>query len=286
MHNSKALFQEFLKEIASNENIEELRSIAYLVFENLFGLSKTDILADRQVTVTADAINSLALIAQRIKKEEPIQYILGIAEFLGRRFFVDNNVLIPRPETEELVMLIKQHIVAKNNTDVTRIMDIGTGSGCIPITLALEIKQTNVFASDVSEGALAIAKKNATTLKANVTFFKHDILGDEIPEQNLDVVVSNPPYITLQEKTSMMANVLDFEPHLALFVPNDDPLLFYKAIGLKAKKALKPNGILFVEINMQYGKAVANLFSDFGYTDIGIFKDISGKERIVRGISQ
>jgi release factor glutamine methyltransferase len=284
MHNSKVLFQEFLKKITSTGNIEELRSIAYLVFENLFGFTKIDILTNRRIDVTDYAVDQLARIAQRIATHEPIQYILGEAEFFNRKFFIDTNVLIPRPETEELVMLVKQQVKAKKSKDAVRVMDIGTGSGCIPITLALEISDIKVFATDISDGALAIARKNATTLNANVTFFRSDILLDEIPEQNLDVIVSNPPYIALREKSFMMANVVEFEPHLALFVPDNDPLLFYKAIGLKSKKALKPNGLLFVEINEQFGKSVGDLFLNYGYTDINIIKDISGKERIVSGI--
>jgi release factor glutamine methyltransferase len=286
MHNSKVLFQEFLQQIAPSGDIEELRGVAYLVFEKLFALDITGILANRQVEATPEHVQKLAAIAQRITKQEPIQYILSEVEFLGRKFFVDTNVLIPRPETEELVILVKQQFQEKQINDLIRVMDIGTGSGCIPISLALEVRNSKVFATDISEGALTVAKKNATTLKADVVFLKHDILNTEIPEKNLDVVVSNPPYITHKEKSSMMANVVDFEPHMALFVPDDDPLLFYKAIGLKSRSALKPNGMLFVEINAQYGKAVAELFLGYGYTNISVIKDISGKERIVSGISR
>jgi release factor glutamine methyltransferase len=281
MHNSKALFHDFLKQLPSDENVEDMQSIALLVFDHLFGLSRTDVLADRQVEVTIEHRQKLDLIAQQITQHKPIQYILGEADFLGRTFFVNANVLIPRPETEELVMLIREKALLKKNREIIRILDIGTGSGCIPISLALESSNAEVFASDISDAALTVAKKNARHLNANVVFIKNDIIHQEIPFDNLDVVVSNPPYITLKEKSQMMKNVVDFEPHLALFVPDCDPLLFYKAISLKSKKALKPLGMLFVEINAQYGKAVAGIFSEDGYSDISIFKDISGKDRIV-----
>jgi release factor glutamine methyltransferase len=285
MHNSKALFQEFLDQISSKENKEETRSMAFMVFENLLGLSKTDVLANRAIEVTSKQSQSLVDISQRIKQQEPIQYILGEADFLGRKFIVDGSVLIPRPETEELVVLITNDLRSKKLNRQFRILDIGTGSGCIPITLALELS-AEVFAYDISEAALDLAHRNAKSLKANVSFSKHDILKEEIKQHDLDVIVSNPPYITLREKSAMMKNVVGYEPHLALFVPDDDPLLFYKVIAAKSKKALKSQGYLYVEINEQYAKHVADLFASFGYQDISIFKDLSGKNRIVRCIQE
>jgi release factor glutamine methyltransferase len=281
MNKSKALFQEFLDQISSKEDMNENRSVAYLVFKKLFNLSQTDILADREVELTTQQKEKLNAIIERIKQHEPIQYILGEAEFLGRKFLVDSSVLIPRPETEELVLLVKKKLQSKKSETNVRIVDVGTGSGCIPISLALEIPSSEVFALDVSEKALQTAKQNAKTLDADVTFLKCDILLQEIPLQLLDVVVSNPPYVTMKEKSDMMKNVVEYEPHVALFVPDNDPLLFYKAIAIKAKHVLRADGILLVEINEQYGQSVADLFSLNGYKDISIFKDLSGKERIV-----
>ena len=181
-------------------------------------------------------------------------------------------------------MLIKKEFANKKQQEKKRIVDIGTGSGCIAISLAFEIQHAEVFATDVSEAALSVARKNATELKANVNFIRHDILQDEFSISDIDVVVSNPPYIALVEKSSMTKNVTDFEPHLALFVSDDDPLLFYKVIAEKASAALAKHGALYTEINERFGKEVANVFADRGYHDIQIIKDLSGKERIVKGV--
>ncbi len=219
---------------------------------------------------------------QQVNSHKPIQYILGECEFYGRTFAVSDHVLIPRPETEELVREVIHY--CKQQKRRLRIIDIGTGSGCIPITLALESKDTEVYATDVSEDALTVAKLNAQSLQAPVKFFLHDILKDDLLIDNIDVVVSNPPYITYREKDSMKENVLQFEPHLALFVPDDDPLLFYKAIVTKSKKVLNDGGLLAVEINERFGDHVATLFSDMEFTSVERIKDIFGKERIVKGL--
>ncbi len=281
MNNSKVLFQEFLKQITLKDAHEENSSVAYLVFEHLFGLSRTDILSEKTIVETKTNRQKLHEIIQRINKNEPIQYILGQSEFYGRTFKVNHAVLIPRPETEELVRLIKDETYLKK--EVT-ILDIGTGSGSISIILALEIPHAKIFATDISETALQVAKYNAASLHASVSLMKHDILNDEISNEGFDVIVSNPPYITLQEKSTMMKNVIDHEPHLALFVPDKEPLLFYEAIVSKAKHALKKNGLLAVEINEQYGEAIKQLYLAHGFIDVNIIKDLSGKDRIVKGI--
>jgi release factor glutamine methyltransferase len=213
MNNSKTLFQDFLSQITLNEDKAEIISMAHLVFDRVLGISKTDLLSQKQIPATANDLEKLDSIVKRINQHEPIQYILGEADFFGRRFRVNASVLIPRPETEELVREVKifSHPTAA-------ILDIGTGSGCIPITLALEISGAKVSATDVSDKALVVAKENAKNLKAEVHFLQHNILTEEIPFRNLDIVVSNPPYIALSEKESMAPNVKDFEPHLALFV--------------------------------------------------------------------
>lgn len=216
---------------------------------------------------------------ERLKTGEPIQYILGHGPFYGREFKVTPATLIPRNETEELVHLI----IKENHSQNLRILDIGTGSGCIPITLALEIKNPVVFGVDVSEDALDIATLNAKNLHAAVTFSRCDILK-EVPEiQELDILVSNPPYIPFEEKEKIHRNVLDFEPHLALFVENEDPLIFYKKIAHIGKNLLKPSGKIYFEINERYGSHVADLLSDSGYKKVRIMQDLNGKDRMISG---
>lgn len=280
MKNSKTLFDDFIKQITLNESADEISSIAYLVFENLLGLNRTEILSGKYAEVTDEKIASLLNIVKRINKHEPIQYILEEADFFGRKFFVNNSVLIPRPETEELVRLMIDQCQGKRNL---KILDIGTGSGCIPVTLALEIPNSRVYATDVSKDALNVARKNAKKNKARVTFIHHDILKDDIPAQDLDMVLSNPPYITKREMHDMKANVIAFEPHLALFVPDDSPLLFYRTIVSKSTNVLKNGGMLAVEINEKYGLQVADLFSGAGFKEIQMIRDLSGKNRIVIG---
>lgn len=281
MKNSKTLFNDFVKQITLNESAEEISSIAYLVFENVLRLTRTEIFSGKNIEASqADQVRLLK-IANRINQHEPIQYVLGEADFFRRKFFVSNAVLIPRPETEELVRLIIDHSERKNGL---RILDIGTGSGCIPITLSLEIAGAEVYATDVSTEALTVAERNAKQNNARVKFIHHDILKDSIPVEGLDVIVSNPPYIAKSEMQEMRSNVVDFEPHLALFVPNDDPLLFYKAIVSKSRSALNRSGMLAFEINEKHGKEVADLFSASGFKDVKIHKDLSGKDRMVTGI--
>lgn len=281
MINSKLLFNDFVSQITFEEDRDEVRAVAYLVFENLFSLTKTEILGEKSILLSDLNLSKLKEVSDRLNKFEPIQYILGEAEFFGRKFKVNSNVLIPRPETEELVFEII-HSTGKIQAEI-RILDIGTGSGCIPITLALEISKSNVYATDISDGAIKVARSNAETLKANISFLRHNILTEKIPINNLDVVVSNPPYVLQQEQTHMKDNVISYEPHLALFVPENDALIFYKAIAAKAKTVLKPDGLCIVEINERFGKEVAEVFSKNSFSDIKIKKDLNGKERIVSG---
>jgi release factor glutamine methyltransferase len=279
MNNSKTLFQDFLSQITLNEDKAEIISLAHLVFDRVLGISKTDLLSQKHIQATTNDLEKLDTIVKRINQHEPIQYILGEADFFGRRFKVNASVLIPRPETEELVREVKNF-----SHPAAVILDIGTGSGCIPITLALEISGAKVSATDVSDKALMVAKENAKNLGAAVHFLQHNILTEEIPFRDLDIVVSNPPYIALSEKESMAPNVKDFEPHLALFVSENDPLLFYRVIAAKAQAALKSGGLLCVEINERFGERVKELFQDEGFGEVTVIRDLSGKERIVRGI--
>ena len=297
--NSKTLFDQIVSRVALMETKEEVRNIAFLVIESKFGLSQTDVLTEKALELTDLQYGELNKIIERINTAEPIQYILGEAGFFGRKFIVSHDVLIPRPETEELVQTIikhhRQHPLhskpyrdygndRKQQPTSFRILDIGTGSGCIPITLKLEIPEAQVFATDIDEAAIEMALINCERLSAKVSISKHDILKEDIVENDLDVIVSNPPYIMESEKASLKRNVIDFEPHHALFVPTNDPLLFYKTIAEKGARALKTNGGLFVEVNEKLGQQVADLFKSSGYHREMVIQDLSNKPRIVTAI--
>jgi release factor glutamine methyltransferase len=274
MTNSKRLFDELANSIRLDESQDEIRSIVYLLLEDRFGLTKTDIITGREIEEVK--LESLSEAINRINQKEPIQYILGKANFYERQFAVDKSVLIPRPETELLVRSVINDCVS-----APAILDIGTGTGCIAITLALEIPSSQVYAIDISDDALTVAKRNGQRLKSKVNFSKSDILKDGNTDHRFDIIVSNPPYITQTEKRAMKSNVLDFEPHLALFVSNEDPLIFYKAIAKKGRSILKPKGKVYVEINERFGSNVSDVFRSEGYIDIQIIKDLDGKDRIV-----
>ena len=281
MKNSKTLFQDFVSRIKLQESRDEIQSIGYLVFETVFGLSKAEILTGKNITGES-SISRLNEIVLRINAHEPVQYILGEASFYGRMFSVNPAVFIPRPETEELVHVVLDYARLTQKKSC-RIVDIGTGSGCIAVTLSMELPGADVFAVDVSEGALAVASSNARKFGANVQFRPLDIL-----QQNLgfaaDIIVSNPPYIELGERASMPRNVVQYEPALALFVDSTDPLLFYKAIVGKAKASLNRNGLLAMEINERLGKEARELFLDHSFQDVQILQDVFGKDRIVKGV--
>jgi release factor glutamine methyltransferase len=285
MKNSKTLFHDLVSGIKLPEDKEEIESIVYQVMEYVFGLTRTDVLAEKSIADDSEKQRALRRIVQRLNKYEPIQYITGEAEFYGRKFKVNPSVLIPRPETEELTEELLSHWEELfSDKKPVRILDIGAGSGCIPITLKLEKGEAEVFATDVSERALKVAEENSKRLNAEVKFLKHNILDEDIPYRELDIVVSNPPYISVEEKNLMKRNVVEYEPPLALFVPNDDPLLFYKSIARKGLVVLNNGGLLIVEINERYGKEVAAALKDEGFTNIEIIKDLSGKDRMVKGL--
>ncbi|MEB2778839.1 peptide chain release factor N(5)-glutamine methyltransferase [Algoriphagus sp. C2-6-M1] len=269
-------FQELLSSWAvklSDYDMQESESLVSWLFEHHLGWKRTENLnkADES-SFPPKLFEDL----ERLKTGEPIQYILGKGPFYGREFLVSPATLIPRNETEELV-----HLIIKQNPKAgLKILDIGTGTGCIPISLALEMNSPEIFAMDISEDALVIARQNADVLGAKVTFTKCDILIQTPEVGELDILVCNPPYIPEQEKIEMHRNVLDFEPELALFVSNDDPLIFYRAIAQKGKQLLKTGGKLYFEINEKYGKEVAALMQAMGYLDVQLLKDINGKDRI------
>lgn len=280
MPNSKDVFKWVVQQITIDESPDEVETIAYLLLENKFHITKSNIVGSQSV----DNFNKEKLLPfiERINQGEPIQYILGTQEFYGRLFIVNPSVLIPRPETEQLVSVTLEWIKNANKEDVN-ILDIGTGSGCIPITLQLENKKVRATGIDISESAINTAKQNSRIHQTGIEFYVSDVLKDSLPENTFDIIISNPPYITHQEKDQMKSNVLNYEPDTALFVPDDDPLKFYKAILIKSKIGLKSGGIVIVEINERYGTAVKNLFNDYGFQSIQIHKDINTKDRVVSG---
>ena len=255
----------------------EAQAIARLIYEVRYGLTLSDLLMGRDSSVPQDELEQIAI---RLERQEPVQYILGQADFYGRTFMVNEHVLIPRPETEELCQWIL-------TTDATNILDIGTGSGCIAITLAAEMPEAEVTAWDISEEALKVAKENAKRTNVHVKFEQVDIL--HLPSSILhltsafDLIVSNPPYICNKERETMETNVLEHEPHTALFVPDDNPLLFYRAIAQYGLTALKTGGWLYFEINPIYAGTLADLLSKMSYHDIEIKEDQFGKRRMIRG---
>jgi len=274
---SKQLFQRLMSELTLSESKGEKEAIIYGLLEHQLKLSRAEMMAGKAITVDESYLNSLLL---RLNQHEPLQYILGECEFYGRVFSVSPDVLIPRPETELLVKEIVKYGSARKNITI---LDIGTGSGCIAISLALELPAASVSATDISDKAMAVARKNAQQLQAPVNFISHDILNTELSFSNLDVIASNPPYVPIAEKNSLNKNVRDFEPGIALFVETD-PLQFYKAIANKAMKALHSKGFLITEINESFGPETASAFDAAGFNQVRIIKDFSGKDRFVAGI--
>lgn len=272
-------FQELLSSWASqltDYDRQEAESLVSWLLEYHLGWRRAQILDDAgEASFPAKIFEDL----ERLKTGEPIQYILGKGPFYGREFLVTRDTLIPRNETEELV-----HLIIKENPGAgLKILDIGTGTGCIPVSLALEMNRPEVFAVDISDGALQVAQRNAEELDAKVTFANCDILAQTPAVAELDILVSNPPYIPEREKTEMHKNVLDFEPQLALFVSNKDPLIFYRAIAEKGIQLLKGNGRLYFEINEKYGNEVAELMGKLGYSSVNVLKDLNGRDRIAVG---
>jgi release factor glutamine methyltransferase len=289
MQSSKQLYDNLLQQITTYES-QEAKEIVFWLMEFYLGLRKIDVLGDKSFEKAIDWTN----IIERLNNNEPIQYILGETEFYGRRFLVNDSVLIPRPETEELV----KYIIDKQKTQFSvkrkqlSILDIGTGSGCIAISIAKELPNFIVSAYDISKNALETAKKNAELNKADVNFEKVNILKPpfihsliQYPlRHSFNIIVSNPPYVTKQEIYRMQKNVLDFEPHLALFVDDSEPLIFYEAIANFAFNNLTDNGLVAVEINEALGEETANVFRRKGFSEVEIIKDMHQKDRFVSAI--
>lgn len=258
----------------------EARAITDYVLDVCFGLSKADIMCGAVEEMTAEKTAELNKIFGRLTEGEPVQYVLGRAEFSGRWFNVRPGVLIPRPETEELCAWITADSKASGSQ---KMLDIGTGSGCIAITLQLDMPESKVTAWDISADALDVARENAQQLGANVNFVKQDALNAK-PEGEWDVIVSNPPYICEKEKKDMAVNVLEHEPHTALFVPDADPLLFYRAITRLAVQTLSKGGRLYFEINPIYADDTCRMMRAEGMTAVELRSDMYGKQRMAKGI--
>ena len=257
----------------------EINGFIRIIFESVCGYSLTDLILYKNNILSDSLRKQIDKIVERIDQNEPIQYVLGRSLFCGISFSVTPDVLIPRPETEELVELI----TARHAGSAPRILDMGTGSGCIAVSLAKKLPESRVEAWDISEKVLQVARKNAQENQANVTFKQVDITRELPPEavQPYDIIVSNPPYVCLREKAEMERNVLDYEPHLALFVPDEDPLLFYRAILRAGKRLLAEGGFIYFEINRMYGHQTVSLLRQNGYEKTEIIQDLSGNDRMV-----
>ncbi|MCB9360262.1 MAG: peptide chain release factor N(5)-glutamine methyltransferase [Flavobacteriales bacterium] len=268
----------FKNELNSFFDASEIESMFYITVEHYFSITKKDFILTPDKRLSESDLLKVIYCVKGLKTKKPLAYILGEWEFFGLPFKVDENTLIPRPETEELV-----DIILNENEGNLSVLDIGTGTGCIPIALKKQNNNYQVFAVDVSKEALNVATQNAGLNEVEVTFLEYDILKNRNStfQQQLDVIVSNPPYIPESDKIQMANNVLDFEPHLALFVANSEPLLFYDAIADFAKKNLKNKGKLYFEIHEKFGIEVVNLLAKKGFSNTQLIKDINSKNRIV-----
>lgn len=269
----------FKKELSGMYPEREIQSIIYIVFEEVMGFSKVDVYAKSEVIPNAEYMEKLAEVFEQLKNYKPIQYIFGKTEFYNLQFFITPGVLIPRQETQELA----DWIIHENNTHLKKIIDIGTGSGCLAITLNKNIFRSIVDACDISDEAIALAEENALNINAKIKFYKVDILKWQDYDffQEYDLIVSNPPYVRESEKVFMLPNVLNYEPHQALFVSDEDPLIYYRAICDFAQKHLKPRGKMYFEVNEALFMDCKILFLEKGFSNVEIKKDINGKFRMM-----
>jgi release factor glutamine methyltransferase len=277
----KLFFTEALSEVYPKTEID---SFFFILMEEKLNLKRIDTVLKPNFLIPERKLTDLKNILVKLQKEEPIQYILGNTEFYGLPFFVDNNTLIPRSETEELVAWVLEEAAnfQSNKQIKLSILDIGTGTGCIPISIAKNLPKAKISAIDISSEALIVAKQNALLNKVEVDFIELDILKTKKIPQEFDIIVSNPPYVRELEKAEIKNNVLKNEPHLALFVTNEDPLIFYDKIANFAKLQLSKNGLLFFEINQYLGKETSALLHKKGFTNIELRKDLFGNDRMIK----
>jgi release factor glutamine methyltransferase len=274
----KELFQ---NELSSFFDAMEIDQFFYLTLEKMHRLKRVDLALNPHFEITDAEAQQWKAVLTQLKTQKPIQYILGETSFYGLTFHVNEHTLIPRPETEELVQWILETTIS--GLPIT-ILDIGTGTGCIPITLKKNLPKATIFGLDVSDKALEVATINALNNETAVTFLQKDILATTLLDRSFDLIVSNPPYVRELEKKEINPNVLQFEPHLALFVTDNDPLLFYRKIAQLAQDYLQPGGQLFFEINQYLGPAMIALVKSYGFTQIELRKDIYGNDRMLRAI--
>ena len=269
----------FKNKLKTKFSQREIISLAYITIENFLGFNRSDCILNANQKIDKDKRAQIIKTVSELRTNKPIQYILGNTDFYGLRIRVSESVLIPRPETEELVDWIIDGSRKKSN-----FLDIGTGSGCIIISLSKYLKG-NFFGIDISKKALKIAEKNNQQNQSNVNFYEMDVIYDNFPDNTFfDVIVSNPPYVLISEKEGMEKNVLDFEPDIALFVEDNEPLLFYKVIARKAKKILNKEGLLYFEINEKYGSQILDILSSEGFVNIELKKDINDKDRMIKAM--
>lgn len=286
-HTIQSVIAFYKSELANIYSDSELQNIQNWIFEKQLKLSSTDIISKKEISITPADIKELERMCRELKVHRPIQYVLGEAEFFRLKFKVNENVLIPRPETEQMVELIVK--IFKNQPSIKTILDIGTGSGCIPVAIKKNIPHAQVFGLDVSKDALEVAGYNAEQSRVEVNFFQADTLSDTIADdileqtnnQKIDLIISNPPYVLESEKEGLQYRVKKYEPGLALFVNDTDPILFYRKITALTKKIASERAYLFFECHVDYAESVANLLKAEGFGNITLFKDLAGLNRLV-----
>jgi len=274
----------YTESLAGIYNARESKNITFLIFQHYKNWNRFELNENLEKTLSESELLKFHFALKELKTGKPLQYVLGETEFYGLKFLVNENVLIPRPETEELVHLVIDYC-KENKIGSPVTLDIGTGSGCIPVVLKKNIPGAEMFGTDVSEKALEVANKNAELNEVKINFILHDILfPDEWSKTKFDIIISNPPYIPENEKSKMHKNVTDYEPHLALFIPDNDPLLFYRRIMQFANENLNKNGKLFFEVHEDFASEVKSLMEKNNFNEVKIIKDMQGKERIVWGM--
>ena len=273
----------FFESLKGIHDENEVESFFFILTEYLHNLKRIDLALNPSFEISEAEVQKWESIISELKTEKPIQYIIGETWFYDSKFYVNEHTLIPRPETEELVDWIFATEKKNDKKEKLTILDIGTGTGCIPISLKKNLPQAEVSAIDVSEEALKVAQRNALENKVEINFILQNILETEDLKQQFDIIVSNPPYVRNMEKQEIKKNVLAFEPHLALFVEDNDALLFYRKIAQLALKSLTPNGLLFFEINQYLGKETVELLENLGFKNIELKKDIYGNDRMIKG---
>lgn len=274
---------QFIKELSPFYDAYEAESFFYLILEDKYQLRQIDLALNHELVFDEKDFAIWNELLNQLKKEVPIQYLLGKTNFYGLDFEVNENVLIPRPETEELVEWIINENASPDKNKKIRILDIGTGTGCIAISLAKNLSNAEVFGVDVSKKAIETAKRNAIRNDVEVTFMLLNILETDEFTCQFDIIVSNPPYVRNLEKVEIKKNVLDYEPHLALFVEDSDPLIFYRKIASLAQNGLLKNGKLYFEINQYLGKEMIDLLESMSFQNVELRKDIYDNDRMIKG---